>query len=184
MVLSVFAQRCNVLGEKRRSNYEKSCFKSMGLLLLTIFLGACQAQNAATPSNQKPLQQAHLSQKVVQLQLLQHQTKQLLALVILAQTFLMQHRQLFWMVLTVSERFDEVKALTIKDENCASSETKEYDGEIDIDPVKINADKQIILIGDDMKTYQLDGNQLTLTEGDGGQQIWGPEAINNTTVHH
>jgi len=47
----------------------------------------------------KPLQQAHLSQKVVQLQLLQHQTKQLLALVILAQTFLMQHRQLFWMVL-------------------------------------------------------------------------------------
>ena len=41
-----------------------------------------------------------------------------------------------------------------------------------VDPVKINADKQIILIGDDMKTYQLDGNQLTLTEGDGDQDIY------------
>ena len=69
----------------------KKLLKLMGLLLLTIFLGACQAQNAATPS--------HLSQKVVQVQLLQHQTKQLLALVILAQTFLIQHRQLFWMEL-------------------------------------------------------------------------------------
>ena len=30
----------------------KKLLKLMGLLLLTIFLGACQAQNAATPSNQ------------------------------------------------------------------------------------------------------------------------------------
>ena len=65
----------------------KKLLKLMGLLLLTIFLGACQAQNAATPSNQT----AATSSSVT--------TKQLLALVILAQTFLMQHRQLFWMVL-------------------------------------------------------------------------------------
>ena len=71
----------------------------------------------------------------------------------------------------VLERFDEVKTLIIKD-GTGQLETKEYDGEIDIDPVKINADKQIILIGDDMKTYQLDGNQLTLTEGDSDQDIY------------
>lgn len=51
-------------------------------------------------------------------------------------------------------------------------ETKKYDEKIDIDSVKVNVDKQIILIGDDMKNYQLDGNQLTLTEGDGDQDIY------------
>ncbi|QQB30213.1 hypothetical protein I6H76_07135 [Streptococcus infantarius] len=51
-------------------------------------------------------------------------------------------------------------------------ETKKYDEKIDTDSVKVNVDKQIILIGDDMKTYQLDDNQLTLTEGDGSQDIY------------
>lgn len=71
----------------------------------------------------------------------------------------------------VLERFDEVKTLIIKD-GTGQLETKKYDEEIDIDSVKVNVDKQIILIGDDMKTYQLDGNQLTLTEGDGSQDIY------------
>lgn len=71
----------------------------------------------------------------------------------------------------VLERFDEVKTLIIKDET-GQLETKKYDEKIDIDSVKVNVDKQIILIGDDMKTYQLDGNQLTLTEGDGSQDIY------------
>lgn len=71
----------------------------------------------------------------------------------------------------VLERFDEVKTLTIKD-GTGQLETKKYDEEIDIDSVKVNVDKQITLIGDDMKTYQLDGNQLTLTEGDGSQDIY------------
>ncbi|KFN88489.1 MULTISPECIES: hypothetical protein [Streptococcus] len=71
----------------------------------------------------------------------------------------------------VLERFDEVKTLTIKD-GTDQLETKKYDEKIDIDSVKVNVDKQIILIGDDMKTYQLDGNQLTLTEGDGSQDIY------------
>ncbi|MFP3766920.1 hypothetical protein U5M32_02355 [Streptococcus sp. TATVAM-FAB35] len=71
----------------------------------------------------------------------------------------------------VLERFDEVKTLTIKD-GTGKLETKKYDEKIDIDSVKVNVDKQIILIGDDMKTYQLDGNQLTLTEGDGSQDIY------------
>lgn len=71
----------------------------------------------------------------------------------------------------VLERFDEVKTLTIKD-GTGQLETKKYDEKIDIDSVKVNVDKQIILIGDDMKIYQLDGNQLTLTEGDGSQDIY------------
>lgn len=71
----------------------------------------------------------------------------------------------------VLERFDEVKILIIKD-GTGQLETKKYDEKIDIDSVKVNVDKQIILIGDDMKTYQLDGNQLTLTEGDGSQDIY------------
>ncbi|MCO4512115.1 hypothetical protein Si105_01057 [Streptococcus infantarius subsp. infantarius] len=71
----------------------------------------------------------------------------------------------------VLERFDEVKTLIIKD-GTGQLETKKYDEKIDIDSVKVNVDKQIILIGDDMKTYQLDGNQLTLTEGDGSQDIY------------
>ena len=71
----------------------------------------------------------------------------------------------------VLERFDEVKTLIIKD-GTGQLETKKYDGKIDIDSVKVNVAKQIILIGDDMKNYQLDGNQLTLTEGDGSQDIY------------
>lgn len=71
----------------------------------------------------------------------------------------------------VLERFDEIKTLIIKD-GTGQLETKKYDEKIDIDSVKVNVDKQIILIGDDMKTYQLDGNQLTLTEGDGSQDIY------------
>ena len=71
----------------------------------------------------------------------------------------------------VLERFDEVKTLIIKD-GTGQLETKKYDEKIDIDSVKVNVDKQIILIGDDMKTYQLDGNQLTLTEDDGSQDIY------------
>ena len=71
----------------------------------------------------------------------------------------------------VLERFDEVKTLIIKD-GTGQLETKKYDEKIDIDSVKVNVDKQIILIGDDMKTYQLDGNQLTLTEGDGSQDFY------------
>lgn len=71
----------------------------------------------------------------------------------------------------VLQRFDEVKILIIKD-GTGQLETKKYDEKIDIDSVKVNVDKQIILIGDDMKTYQLDGNQLTLTEGDGSQDIY------------
>jgi hypothetical protein len=71
----------------------------------------------------------------------------------------------------VLERFDEVKTLIIKD-GTGQLETKKYDEKIDIDSVKVNVAKQIILIGDDMKTYQLDGNQLTLTEGDGSQDIY------------
>ena len=71
----------------------------------------------------------------------------------------------------VLERFDEVKTLIIKD-GTGQLETKKYDEKIDIDSVKVNVDKQIILIGYDMKTYQLDGNQLTLTEGDGSQDIY------------
>lgn len=71
----------------------------------------------------------------------------------------------------VLERFDEVKTLIIKD-GTGQLETKKYNEKIDIDSVKVNVDKQIILIGDDMKTYQLDGNQLTLTEGDGSQDIY------------
>lgn len=71
----------------------------------------------------------------------------------------------------VLERFDEVKTLIIKD-GTGQLETKKYDEKIDIDSVKVNVDKQIILIGDDMKTYQLDGNQLTLTEGYGSQDIY------------
>ena len=71
----------------------------------------------------------------------------------------------------VLERFDEVKTLIIKD-GTGQLETKKYDEKIDIDSVKVNVDKQIILIGDDMKTYQLDGNQLTLTEGDSDQDIY------------
>lgn len=71
----------------------------------------------------------------------------------------------------VLERFDEVKTLIIKD-GTGQLETKKYDEKIDIDSVKVNVDKQIILIGDDMKTYQLDDNQVTLTEGDGSQDIY------------
>ena len=71
----------------------------------------------------------------------------------------------------VLERCDEVKTLIIKD-GTGQRESKKYDEKIDIDSVKVNVDKQIILIGDDMKTYQLDGNQLTLTEGDGSQDIY------------
>ena len=71
----------------------------------------------------------------------------------------------------VLERFDEIKTLIIKD-GTGQLETKKYDEKIDTDSVKVNVDKQIILIGDDMKTYQLDGNQLTLTEGDGSQDIY------------
>lgn len=151
----------------------KKLLKLMGLLLLTIFLGACQAQNAATPSNQTAATSSSVTESsstsTTSTTSTPNQTtpsssysssdiSNAAPSTVLDGTY-------------VLERFDEVKTLTIKD-GTGQLETKEYDGEIDIDPVKINADKQIILIGDDMKTYQLDGNQLTLTEGDGDQDIY------------
>lgn len=148
----------------------KKLLKLMGLLLLTIFLGACQAQNAATPSNQTAATSSSVTessststtstpnQTTPSSSYSSSDISNTAPSTVLDGTY-------------VLERFDEVKTLTIKD-GTGQLETKEYDGEIDIDPVKINADKQIILIGDDMKTYQLDGNQLTLTEGDGDQDIY------------
>lgn len=145
----------------------KKLLKLMGLLLLTIFLGACQAQNAATPSNQTAATSSSVTessststpnQTTPSSSYSSSDISNAAPSTVLDGTY-------------VLERFDEVKTLTIKD-GTGQLETKEYDGEIDIDPVKINADKQIILIGDDMKTYQLDGNQLTLTEGDGDQDIY------------
>ena len=69
----------------------KKLLKLMGLLLLTIFLGACQAQNAATPSNQTAATSSSVTESSsTSTTSTPNQT---------AQTFLMQHRQLFWMVL-------------------------------------------------------------------------------------
>lgn len=64
------------------------------------------------------------------------------------------------------EEADEVKTLTIKD-GAGSFESKENDGEVDVD-----ASKQTILVGDGLKDYRLDGNQLILTEADGDQDIY------------
>nr|WP_205396833.1 lipocalin/fatty acid-binding family protein [Streptococcus lutetiensis] len=148
----------------------KKLFTLTGLLLLTIFLGACQAQNNATPSNQTATTSSTISESSsssttsTPSQTNPGSSPSSSDISNAAPSTVLDGTY-------VLERFDEVKTLTIKN-GTGQLETKEYDGEIDIDPVKVNADKQIILIGDDMKTYQLDGNQLTLTEGDGDQDIY------------
>ncbi|CAD0143115.1 hypothetical protein [Streptococcus thermophilus] len=42
----------------------------------------------------------------------------------------------------------------------------EADGEKESKPVTVNSDNQSLTMGDDTKYYKLDGNQLTIEDGD------------------
>lgn len=130
--------------------------------LLSIFLGACQANQATDSSIQaSSSQQASSSTTSASSETTPSSSE--------ASAVETQSTELDGTY--VLEEADEVKTLTIKD-GAGSLESKENDGEVDVDQVKVDASKQTILIGDDLKEYRLDGNQLILTEDDGDQDIY------------
>lgn len=136
--------------------------KLTGVALLSIFLGACQANQATDSSSQaSSSQQASSSTTSASSETTSSSSE--------ASAVETQSTELDGTY--VLEEADEVKTLTIKD-GAGSLESKENDGEVDVDQVKVDASKQTILIGDDLKEYRLDGNQLILTEADGDQDIY------------
>lgn len=136
--------------------------KLTGVALLGIFLGACQANQATDSSSQaSSSQQASSSTTSASSETTPSSSE--------ASAVETQSTELDGTY--VLEEADEVKTLTIKD-GAGSLESKENDGEVDVDQVKVDASKQTILIGDDLKDYRLDGNQLILTEVDGDQDIY------------
>lgn len=136
--------------------------KLTGVALLSIFLGACQANQATDSSNQaSSSQQASSSTTSASSETTPSSSE--------ASAVETQSTELDGTY--VLEEADEVKTLTVKD-GAGSLESKENDGEVDVDQVKVDASKQTILIGDDLKDYRLDGNQLILTEADGDQDIY------------
>lgn len=136
--------------------------KLTGVALLSIFLGACQANQATDSSNQaSSSQQASSSTTSASSETTPSSSE--------ASAVETQSTELDGTY--VLEEADEVKTLTIKDD-AGSLESKENDGEVDVDQVKVDASKQTILIGDDLKEYRLYGNQLILTEADGDQDIY------------
>jgi len=132
--------------------------KLTGVALLSIFLGACQANQATDSSSQA---QASSSTTSTSSEATPSSSE--------ASAVETQSTELDGTY--VLEETDEVKTLTIKD-GAGSLESKGNDGEVDVDQVKVDASKQTILIGDDLKEYRLDGNQLILTEADGDQDIY------------
>lgn len=136
--------------------------KLTGVALLSIFLGACQANQATDSSSQaSSSQQASSSTTSASSETTPSSSE--------ASAVETQSTELDGTY--VLEEADEVKTLTIKD-GAGSLESKENDGEVDVDQVKVDVSKQTILIGDDLKDYRLDGNQLILTEADGDQDIY------------
>lgn len=136
--------------------------KLTGVALLSIFLGACQANQATDSSSQaSSSQQASSSTTSASSETTPSSSE--------ASAVETQSTELDGTY--VLEEADEVKTLTIKD-GAGSLESKENDGEVDVDQVKVDASKQTILIGDDLKEYRLDGNQIILTEDDGDQDIY------------
>ncbi|WP_423214833.1 SP_0198 family lipoprotein [Streptococcus equinus] len=136
--------------------------KLTGVALLSIFLGACQANQTTDSSSQaSSSQQATSSTTSASSETTSSSSE--------ASAVETQSTELDGTY--VLEEADEVKTLTIKD-GAGSLESKENDGEVDVDQVKVDASKQTILIGDDLKDYRLDGNQLILTEADGDQDIY------------
>lgn len=136
--------------------------KLTGVALLSIFLGACQANQATDSSSQaSSSQQASSSTTSASSETTPSSSE--------ASAVETQSTELDGTY--VLKEADEVKTLTIKD-GAGSLESKENDGEVDVDQVKVDASKQTILIGDNLKDYRLDGNQLILTEADGDQDIY------------
>ncbi|WP_033152998.1 SP_0198 family lipoprotein [Streptococcus equinus] len=136
--------------------------KLTGVALLSIFLGACQVNQATDSSSQaSSSQQASSSTTSASSETTPSSSE--------ASAVETQSTELDGTY--VLEEADEVKTLTIKD-GAGSLESKENDGEVDVDQVKVDVSKQTILIGDDLKDYRLDGNQLILTEADGDQDIY------------
>ncbi|SDI38141.1 SP_0198 family lipoprotein [Streptococcus equinus] len=136
--------------------------KLTGVALLSIFLGACQANQATDSSSQaSSSQQVSSSTTSASAETTPSSSE--------ASAVETQSTELDGTY--VLKEADEVKTLTIKD-GAGSLESKENDGEVDVDQVKVDASKQTILIGDDLKDYRLDGNQLILTEDDGDQDIY------------
>ncbi|WP_423213954.1 SP_0198 family lipoprotein [Streptococcus equinus] len=136
--------------------------KLTGVALLSIFLGACQANQTTDSSSQaSSSQQASSSTTSASSETTPSSSE--------ASAVETQSTELDGTY--VLKEADEVKTLTIKD-GAGSLESKENDGEVDVDQVKVDASKQTILIGDNLKDYRLDGNQLILTEADGDQDIY------------
>ncbi|WP_420543364.1 SP_0198 family lipoprotein [Streptococcus equinus] len=136
--------------------------KLTGVALLSIFLGACQANQTTDSSSQASSSQQSSSSTTSASSETTLSSSEAAAV----ET---QSTELDGTY--VLEEPDEVKTLIIKD-GAGSLESKENDGEVDVDQVKVDASKQTILIGDDLKNYRLDGNQLILTEADGDQDIY------------
>lgn len=136
--------------------------KLTGVALLSIFLGACQANQATDSSSQASSSQRASSSTTSA----SSETTPSSSEVSAVETQLTELDGTY-----VLEEADEVKTLTIKD-GAGSLESKENDGEVDVEQVKVDASKQTILVGDDLKDYRLDGNQLILTEADGDQDIY------------
>ncbi|MCR5493937.1 MAG: hypothetical protein K6F12_09735 [Streptococcus sp.] len=136
--------------------------KLTGVALLSIFLGACQANQATDSSSQ-----ASSSQQVSSSTTSASSETTLSS----SEASAVETQSTELDGTYVLEEADEVKTLTIKD-GAGSLESKENDGEVDVEQVKVDASKQTISVGDDLKDYRLDGNQLILTEADGDQDIY------------
>ncbi|TCD45869.1 hypothetical protein D3X11_06625 [Streptococcus sp. X16XC17] len=71
----------------------------------------------------------------------------------------------------VLEEMGETKTLTITD-GMGTLETMEKDGEKDSEQVTVDGANKVIVIGDDSKTYMLEGSTLTLKEDDGETAVY------------
>lgn len=67
----------------------------------------------------------------------------------------------------ILQEADEEKTLTITNGTGTLESRSAEDGEVDTKQVTVNAADKTVTIGEEIKTYSLEGNILTLTESDG-----------------
>lgn len=66
---------------------------------------------------------------------------------------------------------EETKTLTIQN-GTGTMDTLDVDGETETEAVTVDGANQVLIVGDDRKSYSLEGSNLTLTETDGEVKVF------------
>ncbi|MGT2712241.1 hypothetical protein [Streptococcus oriscaviae] len=66
---------------------------------------------------------------------------------------------------------EETKTLTIQN-GTGTMDTLDVDGETETEAVTVDGANKVLIVGDDRKSYNLEGSNLTLTETDGEVKVF------------